>query len=533
MRLAGWAICLLLGGGVIWAQDAPISPTTEPKPQPSRRPLAEEAPAILPPARPEKAQGETPAQPSVAELLDQVKKLEGKLDTLSRRIDDPTSPISQDTPVVVPDETSSVLGFKPIEHRYAIGSTPVGGGGYFWLASQKSDFTLGIQNQFTADGTFANRPVQTAEEGFNIPFYRLYMFGDITKGIGYQAAVQSSLGSFNILDLFMDFKVSKELNFRVGKFLSPFLYEYYGWSPALEPVLTNSVVFQIGGKRQVGAMAFGNLAEERLQYMAGVFNGIEGGFYDLDHSVTFLGAATLTPFKNTGWEAAEGFGMGFGSSAGNGNYLLSAGNANNFINGAGEPTLNQNWITSTGVPFFEYAGNVAANGMQTKFAPHLFWFGRFSVTAEYAIFNRELTNGIDSGISTTRGMYVNASYFLTGERHFAGNGFQGYSTVEPNSPFMPRDGLWGPGAWELATQYSNLSIDGRDITRGFSVQGQSPNQATAVDQLMVGINWWPNRFTRMSFDAVFDKFNAPTTMPTGNEALQAFNTYWVRWSAFF
>jgi len=476
------------------------------------------------------AASEANRQESIPELLDKVKSLQKQIDDLSKKIGDGSLTST------IPSETESMGNgatfprFPMIEHRYSIGTTPLGGGGYFWFGNGDSPFTFAIQNQFVLDGTFYNQNMLTNETGFNIPFYRLFGFGNLTENISYQAGVQSSLGSFNILDLFMTAKLSDGINLRVGRFLSPFLLEYFAWSPAMEPVLTNSPVAQIAGKRQVGAMLFGDVFNNRLQYQAGMFNGEEGAFFSIDNNYSFLGTVTLTPFKNTGFESLSNFGCGFGTSVGNQFYFLNQGDTDNFINGAGEPTLNYNFVTSTGASFFQYAPNVFANGMQTKVAPHLFYYGQFSVTAEWALMSRELANGINQATSVASGFYVNASYFLTGEKHFGGNGLQGYSTVEPISPFQPTEGRYGIGAWEIACQYSNFGISQNNLQL-FSLPGTTP--ASSVNQVMVGLNWWPNKFTRVSFDWVYDSFNNPTDLATGTGLLKDFDIYWLRWSAFF
>ena len=320
------------------------------------------------------------------------------------------------------------------------------GGGYFQLSDKSGEFTLKLQNQVTADGTFYDRQnIPTTERGFNIPFQRLYLYGNITKNWEYQVATQGFLGSFNLLDAFINAHFDDRVQFKMGRMLSPFLYEYYGFSPAWEPVITNSPIFQLAGKRQVGAMVWGKLFNNKVQYQTGVYNGVEGAFFDLDRSKDFLGALTITPFKGGDNIALDSLGFGAGVETGNQNYLLNSGSSNNFINGAGEPTLNQNYITSTGVPFFQYENNVRAAGNRTKIAPHFFWFGRFSLLGEYIYETRQLAQGLTAARSVQQGFYVNASYFLTGER-YSGDGTGGYTTISPIRPFDPPQPPMGTGS---------------------------------------------------------------------------------------
>ena len=96
-------------------------------------------------------------------------------------------------------------------------------------------------------------------------------------------------------------------------------------------------------------------------------------------------------------------------------------------------------------------------------------------------------------------------------------------------PFLPGQGLWGPGAWQIAAQFSELNIGRGDFDRGFIDPSRWTNR---LDQLMVGVNWWPNKYTRLSFDYVWTGFN--NAIPINSPApVQTFNTFWLRFAMFF
>ena len=391
-------------------------------------------------------------------------------------------------------------------YKYSYNATgPLGGGGYTRFATPDDEFTVNVTNQITVDGTFFDRQhMPTTEQGFNVPFARTFLYGNITKNWIYQVGTQGFLGSFNLLDLWMGYRFGDWLTIRAGKGLTPPLYEYIAFTPALEPVITNSPLFQMAAARPIGIMFLGNILGNRLQYWSGVTNTAKSTYYALDRNVEYNGQIDFTPFKGERWNDSilSGLGGGVGLSAGDQQYALNQGNSIGFANN-GEASTNSAWVTSSGVPFAVYNSNVKATGMRTRVAPHIYWFGRFSVLAEYMDYSRELTDGTTTGRSTQRGYYINMSYFLTGERDFRGNGFQGYSTVVPNSPFLPSKGSMGPGAWQVAGQWSGLDIGRGDFERGFI----DPNRYTnRLGQLMVGLNWWPNKYTRLSFDYVWTEF---------------------------
>lgn len=421
----------------------------------------------------------------------------------------------------------------PLKGRYKYhhdGTGPNGGGGYFSFSDHDEEFTLNITNQLTLDGTFFDRAnLPTIEQNFNIPFTRMYFYGNITKDWSYQVGTQGFLGTYNLLDMFMSWHISKNITLRAGKGLAPPLYEYYAFSPALEPVITNSPLFQLAAKRPIGIMFSGTAIDNRVQWWSGVTNTGTSLFGDLNRNVEYNGAVDVTPFRGDDWKGSvfEGLGGGVGLSAGDQQYALHQSSIA-FLNN-GEATTNPSFVSVVGLPFYIYNQNIHADGMRYRVAPHVYWYGRFSVLAELMNFNRELTDGRISGRSTQLAYYINASYWLTGERDFMGNGFQGFTTMEPLRPFIPSRGEWGPGAWQLAAQWSQFDAGRNDMDRGFVDMARSTSR---MDSFMAGVNWWPNKYTRISADYVYTGFNNPIPI-VGPGLIDQYNTFWMRFAMYF
>lgn len=421
----------------------------------------------------------------------------------------------------------------PIRGRYkynADATGPFGGGGMFSFSDPNDEFVLNITNQLTIDGTFFDRAnLPTIEQNFNIPFARTFFYGNITKDWSYQIGTQGFLGTYNLLDAFVSWHLTPNITLRAGKGLTPPLYEYYAFTPALEPVITNSPLFQLAAKRPIGLMFSGTALDKRVQWWSGVTNSGTAFFGDLNRNVEYNGAIDFTPFRGDDWKGSilEGLGGGFGASAGNQNYKLAQ-TSIAFTNN-GEATTNPSFVTNVGLPFYVYNSDIRADGMRTRISPHIYWYGRFSVLAEMMNFSRELTDGHTSARSTQWAYYVNASYWLTGESDFKGNGFQGYSTVEPLRPFIPSRGQFGPGAWQVAAQWSEFDAGHGDIARGFVDPARS---AERMGTFMTGLNWWPNRYTRISFDYVSTQFNRPIVLVAPNPVEQ-YSIFWMRFAMFF
>ncbi len=110
-------------------------------------------------------------------------------------------------------------------------------------------------------------------------------------------------------------------------------------------------------------MAWGRLFDKKVQYQQGVYNGISGGFFNLDRGVDYRGDVDWTPWKGTNG-LFDSFGGGISMQTGWHQFSLAAGATNNFVNGAGEPTVNPVYVNSTGIPFFVYAPNMITDGQQ-------------------------------------------------------------------------------------------------------------------------------------------------------------------------
>jgi phosphate-selective porin OprO and OprP len=405
------------------------------------------------------------------------------------------------------------------------------GGGYTSLSSADGNYTVNLQNLVTLDGTFYDKAnINTTQKGFNIPFARNYLFGNITKDWDYQIAFQEALGSFNILDLWFNYRRNDKFNVRFGRMVTPFLLEYQTIWPGWDPNMTLSLLANIAGRRREGVMAWGRLYENKIQYQQGVFNAAAGTFDDLSRNVDYIGAVSFTPFKGSKG-ILDSLGVGIMLETGLHQYLLDQGDSTIFIIGGGEPNTNFAYFNSTGVPFFQYVPTMTTDGLQTRVAPHLFWFGQFSILAEYAYQQRHLENTATGvrGLEQVNGYYVNLSYFLTGERYNA-DGLSTYTAISPNRPFILSQHQYGIGAWELAAQYSQFWLNHGVVADGFA---DPLLNATQLNQLMVGVNWWMSKYVKFGFEWVNVQTNKAVPLSDVGNLGSGYNIYWTRLAMFF
>jgi len=306
----------------------------------------------------------------------------------------------------------------------------------------------------------------------------------------------------------------------------------------LVPTISYSPMAQFSAQREPGVMLWGKVFENRMQYQAGVFNGVPDSYYDFDRNKDFVGSLTFTPFKANEDSPWRDFGFGVSTQTGWQDYMLDRVEEINFIAGAGTPRTGQQYVTSSGIPFFYYNTNVRSLGNRTRVAPHIFYYNRFSLLAEFIYQGRELADPYRRGYSTQRGFYVQTSHFPTGERN-TGDGTGGFPTIIPNRPFNPTQGECGLGAWEIPGMYTYLDVGRADIQNGFA----SPNWATRLNEVQLGVNWWPNKYVRVSLDWVYDKTNQPFPWPVNDDTngqrrgpanpIDQFNVIWTRVAFFF
>jgi phosphate-selective porin OprO/OprP len=97
------------------------------------------------------------------------------------------------------------------------------------------------------------------------------------------------------------------------------------------------------------------------------------------------------------------------------------------------------------------------------------------------------------------GMYVYASYFLTGENRDYIRKDGAFGGVHVRSPFLCLGGhkkiAHGPGAWELAARfdYTNYNNPNIPMSNGLKV-------GERLAEFALGVNWWLNDYTRIMFN---------------------------------
>ena len=308
-------------------------------------------------------------------------------------------------------------------------------------------------------------------------------------------------------DVYLNFKVIKKVQLKVGKFKVPFGLD------ELTGVSHNDFVYRSLGAnyldpaRDIGIMAHAHILKRALFYDVGVFQHdgdnakskkIQGG------DLTFAARVTGLPFRRTGvpWLQAVNVGSAFTISALSDDAYLPNGLR-------GRTILSQD----------TFYGAVYVKGHRRRWEADLEWMsGPSSVRAEYTwLTDDRLHQGLgdeDLPNARARSWYVDGTWIVTGERK--------KRPLRGDSELL----RGGTGAIELALRYERLWYD--------SVPGSSTDPPARTPRsinilpsgdraLTLGVNWALNRFFKLQFNAIREQVEDPARNP-----IKSGDAFWSR-----
>jgi len=371
------------------------------------------------------------------------------------------------------------------EPQPAKGAVVSAGADGFSVQSADGAFRLRLRGFISADGRFylddaSLRP----PDGFLIRRARPIVDVTVWKRFDLRIAPEFAQGRVVLLDGYIDARASAVLSARVGKFKSPFSLERLA-SEADLPLLERSLVSNLAPDRDVGVMAYGDLAGATVSYSAGAFDGaVDGASADVgEHdSKEVVGRVFVQPLRRGSTAAAD---LGFGAAA----------TYDSLVGTAPLPHLPQ-FKTSGEQVFFRYRPEAVADGLHYRWSLQGYYYhGPFGLLAERVVSSQRVTRGDATADVAATGWEVTSSFALTGERE----SFQG---MVPQRPLDPGSGQWG--AWQLTARYSRLVVDDAAFPL-FAASGA----ARAAGAWAAGITWYLNRNVKVMFNYERTGFAAP------------------------
>ena len=367
----------------------------------------------------------------------------------------------------------------------------------FSIRSSDGNFQLKFNGFVQADGRFylddEKKPatntflVRRAFLNFEGTLYRNYVF-----------RIQSDFGGgkTTLQDAYLDARFVPAFQLLAGKTKVPFLLERIQ-SATDRRFVELAFPTNLSPNRDIGAFVHGDLGKGVLSYAAGVFNGLpDADTSDGDTNDDKDGAARIFvhPFKNTGIESLEGFGLGVAATYGNQEGSISSSKKTFTSNLPSYKTSGQqtffSYIDSTGEPSKDFSAdnNVRADGNRTRISPQAYYYwGPFGLLGEYVRTSQEVRKKNDVARLTNSAWQAAAYYVVTGEKN-------SFKHIASSKPFNLSNGQFG--ALELVARYSELRVDG-DAFPKLADPAKSANRAKAW---AAGVNWYLNPKVKIQAD---------------------------------
>ena len=364
--------------------------------------------------------------------------------------------------------------------------------------------------------------------GLYIPRVRLYFEGRLTDFFEYEVSLQRSVdGAWDLLDGNLNINFDERFQIKFGRMLTPYSFDWYDHLEQYFITPERSLfALNYGLARQAGLLAHGYLADDRIQYAVGGYDGHLVGLADNNTSRDVAAYLNIRPFLLTeNRPALKNFNIG-GSIFGG--LQVSPQNPlplRTSIQSAENDEAAQS-ATSTYLRFNEDAYNL---GNRQGGAIHLaYYLGGLSIESEVQKANFTYAKAQEPGRFgvPVSGFHVATSYFITGEQ------VNRRETVVPLHPFDKRKKLWGPGAIEPFVRYSQLNLGQAVFKDGLA----DPNDWSANAYMTeLGFNWYLNQYIKFYVDWQHVYFGGKAVLLNPNSGLHGLynDLFWVRCQVYF
>ncbi len=491
-------------------------------------------------------------EPSVEALQEQIKQLQElvktsleRQQTLERRLEELESSRESETesttnlnPDVAPSTQESGMPPSPWVHAHhglessaasmpapalnLPGSIQVGPG--LKARSENDEFTVEFHTLTQVDGRFYEQGGQQfTRDIFGLPRQWFVFNGHITRPFEYYLALNQGFDNFALLDAYLNINYDERLQFRIGRYKTPFMYEFYNLpaggllTPERSQFFNNFAL-----NRSVGVMALGNLFDGGASYAVGIHNGSSNAALDDNDAKNVTALVDVLPFKLLGSEKLANFHIGGSLDFGN-QFSTQI-----------PPVLQLNVPTAaragaTGVPFLTFEPGTLESGTRAYWSLHsALYYKQLSIYGEWLSGGSEIAPR-DAPQARTRvpvdSFYVAVGYFLTGET------VTDRGRVEPRRPFDPRRGRRGPGAWELAFRFDLLNLGDEIFTSGLADRSLWTNRVETID---LGMNWYLNQYVRIYTGWQHAVFGDPVLFDVNPDRLQlTSDLFWFRFQVYF
>lgn len=352
------------------------------------------------------------------------------------------------------------------------------------ITSPDKKYALSLRGNFQFDSrNFLNDDAETGKD--DLLARRLRPIIEAKAGNASFRLMPDFAGSTTrVFDAHADYKLFEELQFRVGKFKTPVSLERLQ-SPADMFFIERGHPSNLAPSRDTGAMIYGNLLPDQLEYQIGVFDGnadLANTDSDDDDGKDIAARLFAHPFRNADTVALQGIGIGIAGSVGE-------------RDGSTTTRILGTYRTPGQQDFFRYRNTSFADGQHWRIYPQGYWYyGPYGLLAEVAISNQEVSNGANHDTLQNEAWQVAASYVLTGEDvNFRGG-------IKPYENFDVASG--GIGAWEITGRVGQTDVD----NSAFGIYADSTVAASLAQSFGGGLNWYLSENLKLMVNYDYTQF---------------------------
>lgn len=345
------------------------------------------------------------------------------------------------------------------------------------VRSADNAFSFRLRGYVQSDARFfgANGAVAPGSSTFLLRRVRPILEATAYKYFGLRLMPDFGNGQVVLYDAYAEAKPNAALNLRLGKFKPPIGLERLQSATDVRFV-ERGLPTNLVPNRDVGVQLYGDLAQARVQYQLGAFDGApDAAIADGDVSTgkDVSGRVFFRPFATIA--SAPDVGIGIAGSSGTEQGTLTA-------TGLGA------YRTTGQLALFRYradgtaANTVLAEGRRTRVSPQGYLYvGPVGVLAEYVRATHNVRRATNVAALTNQAWQVSGGWVLTGER-------ESYTGISPDHP-LDGSKAGGLGALEVVARYGVLTTD----ANAFPIYSDPATQARRARAGGVGLNW---RLTR-------------------------------------
>jgi phosphate-selective porin OprO and OprP len=361
--------------------------------------------------------------------------------------------------------------------------TVVAGREGYAVRSADGDFQLKFRGYVQADGRFVGDSDGTSgPTNFVLRRVRPVLEATAFKLFDFKLMPDFGQGTTVLQDAYADLKFVPWFKVRAGKFKGPFGLERLESATELTFVERGAPT-NIAPNRDLGAMAFGDLASGRVSYQAGIFDGVvDGGSTDTDdHSgKDFEGRVFFVPFSKSKSETLQQLGFGVAATDGSQRGTLTAPNLPTYKTAAQQTSFR---YRSDGTA----DGTSLADGRHWRVGPQAYYYvGSVGFLTEYYVSSQRVRRGTTRADVQATAWQVSGQWALTGEKE----SYRGI--VSPRRNFDRSNGGWG--GFELTARFSQLVVD----DSAFPFFANPSAAAKTSNDSVVGVNWFLNKFVKLT-----------------------------------